>query len=112
MTLAGLLSQDVDLLAYDGTATDAWGNETPSYVVDANGPYRGRVEHTDSQEIAYAGETVVTDWQVFLDASAPITAQHRVREGGRTFRVIGEPASQRSPRGVHHITARLVAVGE
>lgn len=110
MSIVHLLTQDVTLLAYDSTATDAWGNEQPDWVPD--GIYRGRLEHTTSQEIAYAGETTVTDWQLFLNPSAPITATHRVEVDGRRFRVVGEPAPARAIDTVHHLEVRLVAVGQ
>lgn len=108
--IEALLDQDVTLLAYDSTATDAWGNEQPDWVLD--GTYRGRLEHTTSQEIAYAGETTVTDWQLFLGPSVPITAKHRVEVAGRQFRVVGEPAPARDRDSVHHLEVRLVAVEE
>lgn len=110
MAIGALLDQAVTLLAEDITTTDAWGNTTVSAWTTV-GTYRGRLEHTTSQEIAYAGDTVVTDWQLFLEPSAPITARHRVQVDGRTFQVVGEPSPVRARGPVHHTKARLIAVG-
>lgn len=72
----------------------------------ANVPYR--LEQTDSTEITVGEATVISDWKLSLMPGTVIGHRDRfidVQE--RTFEVVGAPNIQSTPRGPHHVEARL-----
>lgn len=95
----------------DDTATDAWGNPQPVWA-PAGDPLGAWLQHVDSQEIPYAGDTVLTDWFVMLDPAAEGRFNHldRLRISGVDYEIIGKPELVEGRRGVHHVEARLKAV--
>lgn len=104
--LFGLLTQTVTVQTRSTGAVDDYGNPTESW--SAGTEYRARLEHSDSTE-AQGDQLVVTSrYLLILPADAVIGAGDRVEdEDGNTFEVDGPPIKQRTPRGVHHVEARL-----
>lgn len=106
MTLDTLLTQTVTVLHFDEGAKDSHGNREPSW--DDGGEHLVRLEQTDATEVLVGRDTLVSDWRLYLHEDAVIGGRDRVvDEDGRTFEVMGSPEVQRSPRGPHHIVARL-----
>lgn len=106
MSFDTLLTQTVTVTTRTTGAVDDYGNPTESWGNPVE--YRARLEHSDSAE-AQGDQLVVTSrYLLILPADATISAGSRVEdEDGNTFEVDGPPIKQRTPRGVHHIEARL-----
>lgn len=104
MSLEGLLSETATIIRYAAT-TDVYGNTVPGTEVRTD--YRARLEQLRTEEVVRDRDTVITDWRVFLPADADITSYDRVQARGHLFEVVGLPAQQHSPRGVHHLEVQL-----
>lgn len=105
MALLDMLSQTATVFTAGVATTDSEGNVTDTF--SAGTDYPARLEQTDSTEVT-TGRTVVTsDWKLFLPATATVSALDRVEVDGVTFEVVGAPATHHTPRGAHHVTARL-----
>lgn len=107
MSFAALLTQTVTIIE-PGTSTDTYGNEVADWGAGATtttGP--GLIQQTDATEVTVDRDTVVSNLMLFLPPDRTITALCRATEGERTFEVIGEPDLLRTPRGPHHVEARL-----
>lgn len=69
-------------------------------------PYR--LEQTDSTEITIGEATVISDWKLYLLPDTAVSYRDRFIDAqARTFEVVGAPNIQTTPRGPHHIEARL-----
>jgi hypothetical protein len=102
-----LLTQTVTVTTRATGAADVYGN--PAETWGSPVEYRARLEQQDGVETQ--GDQLVTTsrYLLVLPAEAVLTAGDRVTdEDGNTFEVDGPPIKQRTPRGVHHIEARLV----
>lgn len=108
MSLLGLLAETATVFTpqYDGV--DAYGDIQPG--TETSVTYPARLEQLKSEEIIRDRDTVLADWRMFLPAGAEVGPFDRVEAGGREFRVYGDPAEQRSPRGIHHLELRLQRV--
>lgn len=101
------------------TGTDEYGNEDESVLGywDAV-EYRAFITPTGTSEDETDRETVQRQFDLYLDASTPITANSRVllfppgeENVELTCRVIGEPITHRTTtRGISHKVARVEVV--
>jgi hypothetical protein len=104
--LTTMLTQLVTVTTRTTGAVDDYGNPTSSWGAPVT--YRARLEHNDSLESNGDQLVVATRYRLILPPSAVIGAGDRVTdEDGITYEVDGPPLKQRTPRGVHHIDARL-----
>lgn len=97
------------LLTYGDDTTDAEGNVVEATPTTAD--YEAWLQQTESVEVN-DGRRVVTSRHVLFvkDPTAPITAASRVTVDGTTFEVLGRPDTVKTPRGPHHIEARVAVV--
>lgn len=106
MGLLDLLAEEVTIQTATAGDDDRYGNPTTEYTDSET--YRARLEQVDASELLARGDTQVTEWRLFLPGDAVISSQSRVTHPDEgTFEVVGEPAKQKTPRGVHHVEARL-----
>lgn len=108
MSLARLLTQSVSVRVPTGTTVDAEGDVTTGYAAPV--AYLARLEQTAATEVTTGQERALSDWLLILPPSATITARSRVDADGHTYEVVGAPMVARTPRGPHHIEARLALV--
>ena len=105
MSLAGLLGELVTVFSPQFDAVDAYGNPQPG--TETSVTYRARLEQTATDENLANRDTITADWRAFLPAGAVVGPFDRVESAGRRFEVVGDPAEQRAPRGVHHVEVNL-----
>jgi head-tail adaptor len=107
MTIDRLLHDTVVLL-HPGAGSDDYGNPVPTWALGAASQtvsavvqQIGRAEQTSDRD------TPASDWLLVVPAGTAISAYDRVRWQGATFEVIGKPAPWSTPRGPHHLEARI-----
>ena len=84
--------------------TDAAGTRT---VID----YDARLQHAGATEnSALGGDQLASVWLLFLPPGAIISGHAFVTVDDRRYSVDGEPAILQTPRGPHHIEARLLGI--
>jgi hypothetical protein len=113
MTLTSMMVHDVTVV-HAATTTDAYGDQAKDWAAASRTATRGWVSQTSGSEVLDGREAQVSDWVVFLPARS-----HGRSGGDRiewadlpavTFEVDGPPNPARTPRGPHHIEARLRVV--
>jgi head-tail adaptor len=108
VSLASLLTQTVTVQTRSTGVADDYGNLAQTWSVGTD--YDARLEQQDGTEAAGDQLVVTSNYLLILPADAVISAGDRVTdEDGNTYEVIGPPVKQRTPRGVHHIEARLTS---
>lgn len=107
MSFRRLLSQTVTIVRAS-TVNDPYGTPVKDWTTVTRTAYPARLEQTLAQEITTDRDTVTSDWRLFLEASAVIGPYDRVEADGKTLEVVGSPSVEHTPRGPHHIEARLV----
>lgn len=109
MSLASMLSERGTIHNLGTAGTDRYNQPIEAVtLVTADVPCR--LEQTDSTEVTIGEATVISDWRLFLFPDAVISHADRFIDGSvppRTFEVVGAPNVHRTPRGPHHIEARL-----
>lgn len=107
MSLASLLSERGTIQTIGPSGTDRYNQPIEGVTVTTDDvPYR--LEQAESIEVSIGEATVVSDWRIFLLPDAEITHASRfVDADARTFEVVGAPNVHHTPRGPHHIEARL-----
>lgn len=101
-----LLTQTVTVTSRAVGAVDDYGNPAETWGNPTD--YQARLEHSDSVESNGDQLVVTSRYLLVLPADAIVGAGDRVTdEDGTTYEVDGPPIKQRTPRGVHHIEARL-----
>lgn len=107
MSLTSLLTELVTIQTVGSSTVDRYNQ--PIKAVTATTPdVAARLEQTDSVEVTAGESTVTSDWKIFLLPAAVITSGSRIVDSsGRTFEVVGAPSIERTPRGPHHLEARL-----
>jgi hypothetical protein len=107
MSLASMLTELVAIQTIGVTGTDRYNQ--PITGVTATATDRpARLEQTESIEVTVGEATVISDWRIFFFPDEIITSTSRVvNSSGRIFEVVGTPSIERTPRGPHHIEARL-----
>lgn len=111
MTVAGLLSQTATVHVRDESGgDDMFGSDRPVWTAGATYPCRLEPLGTP-EEVTVGGDVQTAEWRLYLPAAAHgnLSGYDRVTVAGEapTFEVVGTPGAQRSPRGVHHVEARL-----
>lgn len=105
MTLRSLLTQTVTVQHHAEGAVDRFNDPTGGF--DAGTEYRARLEQSAGDEQSTDRSVQVGEWLLILPRDAVIGGRDRVVADGSTFEVVGPPVVQRTPRGPHHIEARL-----
>lgn len=109
MSFARLLSRTATVIPVTtGPGLDEYGN--PVEVVAAGVNYPAWLEQTASEERTEDRDTQLADWLLVLPAGAVVDGNDRVQVEGKTFEVVGPPARVHTPRGEHHVEARLRSV--
>lgn len=106
MSYRDLLAQTVTVLTVDEAGEDEFGNRVPGWP----GPgvtYPARLTQVSGDEVTIGRDAQVSEWKLYLEADAVIGGRDRVVDGDRVFEVVGPPLLARTPRGVHHVEARL-----
>jgi hypothetical protein len=85
-----------------GNESVDWGSAEPGTTYN-----EARLEQTDAREVTEGRDVLVSDWELTLRAGAVIGGRDRVREGGRTFEVVGSPNTPPTPDGPVLTWARL-----
>lgn len=102
-----LFTQIVTVQTRSTGVADDYGNPTEAW--SAGVQYPARIEHADSIEANGDQLVVASRYRAFLPPDAAIGAGDRVVDSdGITYEVDGVPVKQRTPRGPHHIDARLI----
>lgn len=91
-----------------GPALDEYGNLVE--VAGAGVNYPAWLEQTAGDERTEDRDTQLADWLLVLPVGAVIDGNDRVQVEGKTFEVVGPPARVHTPRGEHHVEARLRSV--
>lgn len=106
MSLASLLTETLWVIPFAAGAEDEYHN--PVGAFGAAVQVKGRLEQSRSDEETVDRDTPISDWILYLHPDAQVSALDRIQDAdGRMFEVVGTPAPQRSPRGIHHIEVRL-----
>jgi hypothetical protein len=104
--LARLLTDQATILTRTTGSDDPYGQRTTSWVEQP--PVAARFQQQTSVETVDGRDTVVTGWMVVLAAGTPLGPGDRVRDQhGTVLAVDGTPARPTTPRGEHHVEARL-----
>lgn len=110
MTLARLATRAVTYHRYDDTATDEYGDPDPAWVPDAS-TTDVWLEQTGATEVTVDADVQRADWLlVDPNPDAGLTGRDRVEVDGVMFRLVGPPNITHTPRGPHHLEARLTHV--
>ena len=107
MTLANLLAERVVIEHRTAGAANRYGVPVDT-VTSTTTDVPARLEQTDSLEVEVGETTVVSTWRIYLPADQTIGPRDRViNSAGVEFEVVGVPDVKSTPRGPHHIEARL-----
>jgi hypothetical protein len=108
VSLESMMNQSVTVVT-PGSTSDGHGNPQPNWASAGRATYKAWLEQTSAVEVTEGRDTVISDWLLVLPASAVINAYDRVEVGpGPTiYEVVGSPFVAPTPRGPHHIEARL-----
>lgn len=107
MSLANLATRPVTYLRWSQSGTDAYGNPQDTWTADGSPTYVW-LSQTEATEVTVNEDTQISDWQlVDPNPDAGLTGRDRVQVGGDTFQVVGPPHVTWTPRGPHHLVARL-----
>jgi head-tail adaptor len=109
MSLTTMLRQDVTILTAP-TVTDRYNNAVPDWEHATSVVVKGWVQQTGGTELTTGRDTVIADAVLFLHPDAPITAANRVRQGIRTWEVVGAPNVASRPAGPHHLEVALRSI--
>lgn len=110
MSLANLLVHDVTIRR-PGTTTDRYGANVKDWSAATDTDVDGWLAQTSAAEVNDLGrEGERSDWTLYVPAGTDIEAGDRVIWGGTTFEVDGPPNRAWTPRGEHHVEARLKVV--
>lgn len=105
--LVDRLPDTVTVLRPGASTTNAEGDST---ATDSETEYPGWLQQTEATEVNNGRTVLTSGWLLFLPADADLRASDRVRVDDNTFEVVGLPNRLTTPRGVHHIEARLSLV--
>lgn len=107
MSYRDLLAQTVTVHAFEEGAEDRYGNTGDGWA-DPGVAYPARLTQVSGSEVTIGRDAQVSEWKLYLEADVELGGRDRVvDEDGRTFEVVGPPLLARTPRGVHHVEARL-----
>lgn len=111
MSILRLMNQPLTITKIDGSAVDAYGNQTAASLGTPTAAF-GYLEQSTTTEFLNDRDVIVSQWQVFFPADTVIGAYDRVSFNGQVFEVDGAPWQVYNPRAhsVSHIQARLKVV--
>lgn len=110
MSLTSLLVHDVTIRRA-GTTTDRYGASVKDWVTATDSDVKGWVARQSELEVNDLGrEGQTSQWVVFLPSETDIVGGDRLIWGSTTFEVDGPPNHAWTPRGEHHVEARLKLV--
>ncbi len=108
MSIARLLTQTATVTRTPSSTADSEGNWAPGTQTATT--YACRLQDGESIETFEGANRIVADALLFLPASASINGRDEVTVDAKRYQVVGRPAEMRTPRGIHHIEARLQRV--
>lgn len=109
MSLATLMVRDVTILTA-GTRTDAYGDTTLDWTSPTSITRKGWLAQQSSTEDLDGRNGTSTGLVLVLPAGTPITSKNRAVVDGVTYEVSDHPTSAWTPRGEHHLEARVKVV--
>lgn len=106
MSFAGLLTQTAVVVHHPSAGADAEGN--PTFATPTTTTYPCLLQQVDSSEIVEGERRATTSLVLFLPAAAAgATFEDGVSVDGLPYQVEGQPDVLRTPRGVHHVEAKV-----
>lgn len=110
MSLTSLLVHDVTIRRA-GTSTDRYGATVKDWGTATDTEVKGWVARSSELEVNDQGrEGQSSQWVLFLPAETDIVGGDRVIWRSTTYEVDGPPNPAWTPRGEHHVEARLKLV--
>lgn len=107
MTLRNLLVHDITIRRA-GTTEDRYGATIKDWDNPTDTDVDGWIAQSSALEVTDLGrEGQRSDWTLFLPDGTDIIGGDRVLWSGTTYEVDGPPNRAWTPRGEHHIEARL-----
>jgi len=103
--MGGLLNTTVTRLR-PGTATDAWGNQTPDWGAADRLDIPARVQQAAASEDTLDRDQQTGQFLIFLPAGADVAGSDRIEWAGRTLELVGPPAPMDAYTAAHHVEAR------
>lgn len=107
--MRGLRYQVGDVVLYDDSVVDRFGN--PTRVEVGRHTTRGNLQQRASTEDVTGGPTTVTRYDLFLPPGEAIDAGDEWEQDGHRYAVDGAPVVARNGRGEHHVEAVVRYVG-
>lgn len=110
MSLANLATRPVTYHRYSTSGEDPYGNPTETWTADGSATYVS-LQQTDATEVTVNGDVQVSDWRlVDPNPAAGLSGRDKVEVDGVMYQVVGPPQIAWTPRGPHHLEARLRCV--
>ena len=110
MSLTGLLVHDITIVRA-GSTTDRYGATEKDWDNPTETEVKGWLTQASGTEDRSDGrEAQVGSWLLYLPVDTDIVGGDRVTWGSTTFEVDGPPQRAWTPRGEHHVEARLLVV--
>lgn len=109
MSITRFLVHDVTIVRAAGVEDD-YGNQAKDWAAATRTPTKAWVVQTGALEDRQHREAQLGQWFAYFPAGVDVTGRDRVEWGDRTFEVAGPPTTANTPRGPHHIEARLELV--
>lgn len=107
--IEALLTRAVDILE-PGTDTDDYGNTTRTWDAEDATTVRGWLHRIATSEDLQNRDADIGDWILILPATATVTSDCRITVDDTTYEIVGAPYTAHTPRGPHHIEARLKVI--
>lgn len=108
MSLARIANEPIEIIPFDDDAEDEYGNPQSSWSEAKVRKSTGWLEQVGERENTDDRNTQVTEWLLVIsDPETELGGRDRVRINGVTYEVIGPPNAQHTPRGRHHLEAKL-----
>lgn len=108
--LKALTTHTVTYSRWSESGTDPYGNPADTWTDDA-ATADVILQQTEAVEVTTDRDVQTSDWLlVDPNPDAGLSGRDRVNAGGAVFEVVGPPEVVKTPRGAHHLEARLVHV--
>lgn len=105
MSILRLLTQTCTVYTHTAGSRDEYGEVADTFTAGTS--YPCRLEFRTGTENLNDRDTQLAGYLLFLPPEAVLDGHDRVVVDGVTYEVDGPPLKQSTPRGVHHIEARL-----
>jgi hypothetical protein len=105
--ITGHFTETVEIVRASSRTTDRYGNRVPDWSTASRTVTFAWLEPATGKENTTGRDSQEWEWIMLCPASVELTGRDRVIYGGTTFEVVGPPAIRRTPRGPHHMEARL-----